>query len=133
MTEATPIRQKSGRWVKGSSGNPGGRTALPAEVRAAIQSNGEKAVARMNQMLSDDTAWGKDGWLDQKVQARLLEVAQSRAYGQQVALDLRDGSGGQPGAGLAMSGLLRDVYKQLKADGALPELKNARAVSQHMV
>ena len=45
-------------WKKGQSGNPGGRPKLNADVREAIQSNGELAVQRMRQLLTDDSAWG---------------------------------------------------------------------------
>ena len=125
MTNATPIREKSGRWVKGSSGNPGGRKAQPAEVKAAIEENGTMAVARMNQLLRDETAWGRGGWLEQKAQVRLLEVAQARAYGQQVAVDLGNGLA-QNGSDGGMSTVLRKVYDDMHAAGDFPELRNAR-------
>lgn len=125
MTDATPIRQKSGRWVKGSSGNPGGRKALPAEVKAAMQTNGEMAVARMNQLLRDEEAWGRDGWLEQKSQVRLLEVAQARAYGQQIAVDLGEGSG-RTGRVPLPSNLMREVFEKARAENDLPELWNAK-------
>lgn len=110
-------------WKPGQSGNPAGRKPLPAEVREAIKSNGEKAVARMNALLSDDEGWGKDGWIDQKVQTRLLEVAMTRAYGTQPAAPL---DGGAMQAGALGQNVLRQVYDMIKAEDQHPEFINAK-------
>ena len=65
----------------GQSGNPSGRPPMPKPVREAIRSNGELAVRRMEQLLSDDSAWGPKGWMRPREQILLATTAQERAYG----------------------------------------------------
>ena len=65
----------------GQSGNPRGRRRLSVEVKEAIANNADKAVQRMADLLNDDEAFGKDGWLPPKDQIVLLEKAQDRGYG----------------------------------------------------
>ena len=65
----------------GQSGNPSGRPPMPKPVREAIRSNGELAVNRMEQLLSDDSAWGPKGWMRPREQILLATTAQERAYG----------------------------------------------------
>ncbi len=65
----------------GESGNPGGRKSLPPEVKQTLRRNGEKAANIIAGYLDDDSAWGREGWLDQKVQVTLLNQAQDRAFG----------------------------------------------------
>ncbi len=65
----------------GQSGNPSGRRRQPPEVREAIRTNGELAVRRMQDIMEDDTAWGREGWIPPKDQITLLEKAQDRAWG----------------------------------------------------
>ena len=72
----------------GQSGNPSGRKRLPPEVREQLTSNGEKAVQRMTDILDDDTAWGKDGWIPPKDQITMLEKATDRAYGKSETLSI---------------------------------------------
>ena len=72
----------------GQSGTPSGRKRLDPDVRAKLTANGEKAVQRMTDMLDDDDAWGKDGWIPPKDQITLLEKATDRAYGKSETLSI---------------------------------------------
>ncbi len=68
----------------GHSGNPGGRPKLDPETRKLIQSNGEIAVKRMNDLLSMDELFNRrdengefvSGKLSGKEQIALLALAQ---------------------------------------------------------
>jgi hypothetical protein len=48
--------QRPGTWVKGQSGNPAGRPALPAEFREQIRSHTAQAIAVLVRALDDDDA-----------------------------------------------------------------------------
>ena len=72
----------------GQSGNPSGRKRLDPDVRARFMANGEKAAQRMTDILNDDAAWGKDGWVPAKDQITLLEKAMDRAYGKSETLSI---------------------------------------------
>ncbi len=54
---------------------------MDPNVREAIQSNGELAAQRMRQLLTDDSAWGKDGWMRPREQILLASLGQERAFG----------------------------------------------------
>ncbi len=54
------------------------------DVREDIQSNGELAAQRMRQLLTDDSAWGKDGWMRPREQILLASLGQERAFGKPV-------------------------------------------------
>jgi hypothetical protein len=49
------LRDGSGRWQKGSSGNPGGRPAMAAEVRDLLRAHTVDAVNALVQILRDET------------------------------------------------------------------------------
>ena len=48
--------QRPGTWVKGQSGNPAGRPALPAEFREQIRSHTAHAIAVLVRALDDEDA-----------------------------------------------------------------------------
>ncbi|WP_139188561.1 hypothetical protein [Aliiruegeria lutimaris] len=79
----------------------------------------------MNQLLNDDEAWGRFGWMDQKVQIRLLEVAQARAYGHKPMAEID-----QPAQVVDAGSIIRQVYDGMKAEGTLPEFRNSRKASE---
>lgn len=108
-------------WVKGQSGNPSGRPRIDPQVREAIRQNGATGVERMREMLDDDSAWGRDGWLDPKVQVQLAESAIVRAFGN-YALANDDHSP----TGMELGRTMRVVYNTMRAEGVLPELLTAQ-------
>ena len=75
-------------WKKGQSGNPGGRPKLDPAVRQAILANGVKAAERMAELLGDDEAWGKNGWMKPREQILLASLAQERAFGKPMDLSV---------------------------------------------
>ena len=68
-------------WVKGQSGNPGGRPKLDPSIREAMRENGLRGITRMRQLLDDETAWGQSGWMSDKAQIALASLAMERAFG----------------------------------------------------
>ncbi len=75
-------------FQKGQSGNPLGRRPQSEAVKLAIANNGEQALRRMTDILNDDTAFGKGGWIAPKDQITLLEKAQDRAFGRAESLNV---------------------------------------------
>ena len=69
------------KFQPGQSGNPSGRKAIAPEIRDQIQRNGEMGVERLRQLLADNEAWGREGWLSGKEQIALAALSQDRAYG----------------------------------------------------
>lgn len=108
-------------WVKGQSGNPSGRPRMDPQVREAIRHNGVVGVERMRELLDDDSAWGRDGWLDPKVQVQLAETAIVRAFGGQALANQEFAS---PGRDLGL--ITRSVYEMMRAEGVLPEFLTAQ-------
>jgi hypothetical protein len=65
-------RDSNGRWQKGTSGNPGGRKRIAAEVIEAAQALSETAIATLERLLTDPNPM---------VQLRASEILLNRAWG----------------------------------------------------
>ena len=65
-------RDRRGRILAGHSLNPGGRPALPADLREAAQAHSSKAMTVLAEMLDDP---------DPRVRIRAAEVLLDRGYG----------------------------------------------------
>lgn len=69
-------RDRAGRFTPGASGNPGGRTPIPAHVREALESHTEKAVAVLAELLSSD---------DDRVRCMAANSLLDRCFGKPIA------------------------------------------------
>jgi hypothetical protein len=107
-------------FMKGQSGNPSGRPKMAPEVRDAIRDNGKLAVMRMSDLLMDDSAFGKFGWIKPREQILLLAAAQERAFGKPLNIAVDHHHGGSKPASL--SDRLARIADQL------PERRSQRAV-----
>lgn len=126
-----PVKRPKHLFQPGQSGNPKGRAPRPPEVKEALLAAGNKGILRMKALLDDDTAWGKNGWLDAKDQIKLAEVAIGKAWGPAVVDPRYQGPQGKPTPedqleGIGMGHMLRQVYEALKAEGEMPEFINAK-------
>jgi hypothetical protein len=65
-------RDSNGRWQKGTSGNPGGRKRIAAEVIEAAQALSETAIATLEKLLTDENPM---------VKLRASEILLNRAWG----------------------------------------------------
>lgn len=74
--EIIPPRDRAGRFTPGASGNPGGRTPIPAHIREALESHTEKAVAVLAELLSSD---------DDRVRCMAANSLLDRCFGKPVA------------------------------------------------
>ena len=75
--------QRPGTWVKGQSGNPAGRPALPPEFREQIRSHTPHAIAVLVRALDDD---------DPRVRVAAAKELLDRGYGKPMAdVTLRHG------------------------------------------
>jgi len=74
--EIIPPRDRAGRFTPGASGNPGGRTPIPARIREALASHTEKAVAVLAELLSSD---------DDRVRCMAANSLLDRCFGKPVA------------------------------------------------
>ena len=122
----TALRDTKGRLLPGQAAlNPGGRPRLPPEVKALIGSIGAKAVERLAQMIQDEGAFGKDGWLPPQYQLRVLEMATDRAYGKaeitkQTTNEVTYAT--DPGS-------FKATMERIWASMDMPETRNSRAVN----
>lgn len=98
-------------FQKGQSGNPAGRRALSVEVREQIHKNAEKGVERLRQLLDDDEAWGKDGWMSGKEQIALAALSMDRGFGRAENVSVTHTHSGT--VGLNVSNRLKDVAERL--------------------
>lgn len=69
-------RDRAGRFTPGASGNPGGRTPIPAHIREALESHTEKALAVLAELLSSD---------DDRVRCMAANSLLDRCFGKPVA------------------------------------------------
>jgi hypothetical protein len=69
-------RDRAGRFAPGASGNPGGRTPIPAHIREALEYHTEKAVAVLAELLSSD---------DERVRCMAANSLLDRCFGKPVA------------------------------------------------
>jgi len=77
--DAPITRAEGGRFAPGSSGNPGGRRGLPADVRTQLEAALPKAVARLVQLIDSK---------DERVAQSAIDALFSRLYGKPaVAVD----------------------------------------------
>jgi hypothetical protein len=91
--EIIPPRDRAGRFAPGASGNPGGRTPVPAHIKEALESHTEKAVAVLAELLSSD---------DDRVRCMAANSLLDRCFGKPVAqLDAKVQGGGSGAAHLA--------------------------------
>ncbi|NOD75609.1 MULTISPECIES: hypothetical protein [unclassified Ruegeria] len=105
----------------GHSGNPGGRPKLDPETRKLIQSNGEIAVKRMNDLLSmnelfnrrDENGEFVSGKLSGKEQIALLALAQDRAFGRADGVSITHTHSGTVGMSVSPTQRLKDISDRL--------------------
>ncbi len=105
----------------GHSGNPGGRPKLDPETRKLIQSNGEIAVKRMNDLLSMDELFNRrddngefvSGKLSGKEQIALLALAQDRAFGRADGVSITHTHSGTVGMNVNPTQRLKDISDRL--------------------
>lgn len=84
-----PPRNSSGQFTKGSSGNPGGRPKLPAELKQAFQEAAPEALRVLLDIMLDEEARAAD-------RIRCAEVILERGYGkpaQEVSLTAAESAG----------------------------------------
>ena len=116
-------------WKKGQSGNPGGRPKIDPNVREAIGRNGQLAVQRMHELLTDDAAWGQGGWMKPREQIMLATLAQERAYGKPDTMVVGHVHGGTVELRPHVPDL-RNISDQLPERRAIREQIEAKSVKQ---
>ncbi|WP_171240097.1 hypothetical protein [Ruegeria sp. HKCCA5491] len=105
----------------GHPGNPGGRPKLDPETRKLIQSNGEIAVKRMNDLLSMDELFNRRdengefvaGKLSGKEQIALLALAQDRAFGRADGVSITHTHSGTVGMSVNPTQRLKEISDRL--------------------
>lgn len=106
-------RDKSGRFLTGYSGNPGGRPAMPEEVRAALQAATPAAVQVLFDGLGDD---------DTRVRVVCAREILDRALGKPQQAPAMEGSADS--AALHLAALVEQARRRradLAERGALPQ------------
>lgn len=66
------IRTSKGRFAPGTTGNPGGRIGLPADVREMLERAAPQAVAKLVELIGSD---------DDRISLAASEALLSRLYG----------------------------------------------------
>lgn len=113
------------QFKPGESGNPRGRPITAPEVRKQIQTNAEKGVARLAQLLEDDDAFGCEGWLSGKEQIALAALAMDRGYGRAENVSVSHTHSGT--VGLNVSNRLKEVAQRLPERLAQSKIIDAKA------
>jgi hypothetical protein len=85
-------RDDKGRFVKGVSGNPGGRTPLPEELKLAARGMSVKALNVLQDALNDE---------DPRVRIVAANSILERAYGKPAATEKPEGGGNNSQAHIA--------------------------------
>ena len=104
MQAESSEREASGRFVKGQSGNPGGRAKMPAEVREMLTAKAKDAVQTCIDHLSNE---------DPRVALKAAELLLDRAYGkptpasEPISFDLPDDVGNTDGLVALHAAMLR--------------------------
>lgn len=83
------------QFQKGKSGNAGGRPTLTPADKALLKKTSSKAVARLANIVDDDEAFGKEGWLGAKEQLSVLNSAIDRVAGRAAVVEVNHQHGGE--------------------------------------
>ncbi len=75
--EVKPGRDAGGKFVKGKSGNPGGKRPIPEDVKAALEELTPTAVSKLEEVLNDEST-------PANVKVKAAEVVLDRVYGRPV-------------------------------------------------
>jgi len=79
--EEPAIRDKTGRFTKGVSGNPNGRKPIPTEIKEALTALVPRAIERLTNIIDDSE--------DDKLVMEAVKVVLDRVYGKPAqALDI---------------------------------------------
>ncbi len=119
---AGATRDDKGRVVAGGRGlNPTGKRRMTEMMKKLKRDTGDEAMRQLHRIITDKTAFGKDGWLGQKEQFTALEMAISRAYGKPVQPRDATRDEGRANDGRltpeGFEGILKSVYESVN----LPE------------
>jgi hypothetical protein len=107
--EHAVARQVDGKWLPGTSGNPGGRTAVLEEVRSLARQHTKMAITQLAEI-------AKDG---KKEQARVM-----------ACIALLDRGWGKPAQAVEMTkkGILRFVLSQPRGTDPLAQAREPAAL-----
>jgi hypothetical protein len=97
-------------FKKGEINNPKGRTPVHADVKAMMRATGEAAAKRLSDMVKDEEAWGKAGWIPIPSQLKVLELAMERTFG-------KPDQGAQP--------IVQNTAVLIEADTAMKAISSA--------
>ncbi len=117
-------RDERGRIIKGNNSPNGVGSLYTPEVREVMRANGERATELMSRFLNDPKAFGAKGWLDQKSQLKLLEMASERAYGRPDGGKAQALRAGFQDLTEVAADALTAAYEATKGD--LPEFRNVK-------
>lgn len=107
-------RDHKGRFLKGVSGNPGGRTPMPEELKSAARGMSMKALKVLEDALNDD---------DPRVRIVAANSILERAYGKPATAEKPEGGGSNSQAHITALLALSSSIVELKAVPLPPEQK----------